>query len=327
MTATSHSSRLADLLPAWSFGALEGDELRELAAHLEPGCPACDAELRRLAAVVEALAAAAAMPPEELAGEVPAMLEGVNRRLLAQVAAEPRTSSTPGPLPPRLTAAPGPTTTAGSPAAVSRPPTPQTPQTLETPQIVRRRAAARRPWLSARPWLPAVAAAAALALVAAWGAARQAALGSEIERLRGERRQLLARARSLEDRVTQVEAESQRLARTLAIIAAPGVESVRLAAMGSSRAAGRTFVNAGDRRAVFYAFDLPALGPDKTYQLWYIDDQERKTSAGTFNVDAHGKASLVVDTPLPVERIQAWAVTVEPRGGMPQPTGPMVLAG
>jgi hypothetical protein len=320
MTANPHTSRLADLLPAWSFGALEGDELRELAAHLEPGCPACDAELRRLAAVVEELAAAAAVPPEELVGEVPAILEAVNRRLLAEVAAEPRTSSAPGPLPPpRLTAAPGPT--AGSPAAASRPPTPPGPQFVRSP------AAARRPWLSSRPWLPAVAAAAALALVAAWGVARQAALGSEIERLRGERRQLLARARSLEDRVTQVEAESQRLARTLAIIAAPGVESVRLAAMGSSRAAGRTFVNAGDRRAVFYAFDLPALAPDKTYQLWYIDDQERKTSAGTFNVDAHGKASLVVDAPLPVERIQAWAVTVEPRGGMPQPTGPMVLAG
>jgi hypothetical protein len=308
MTTTPHTSRVADLLPAWSLGALDAGEVRELAAHLEEGCPACGAELRRLAATVEELADAAAGMPEELAGEAPAMLEGVKRRLLAQVAAEPRSSPTPAPLAAFADAAPRP------------------------PVGGRQLAATRRPWLhwlQSLPWLrwlPA-AAAAALALVATWGVARQAALGSEIERLRGERRQLLAHARSLEHRVVQVEAESQRLARTLSIIAAPGVESVRLAAMGSSHSAGRTWVNAGDRRAVFYAFDLPALGPDKTYQLWYIDDQENKTSAGIFNVDAHGKASLVVDQPLPVERIQAWAVTVEPRGGVPQPTGPLVLAG
>ncbi len=310
MTTTPHTPQLADLLPAWSLGALDAGELRELAAHLEPGCPACDAELRRLAAVVEELAAAAAVLPEESAGEVPEILGGIKQRLLAT-------------LPPQPVSAPG--QVAASPAA--------------PPPVSRRLAASRRPWLwtpralrtpralPALRVLPAAAIAAALALVAVWGVARQAALGSEVERLHGERRQLLARAQSLEQRVTQVEAESRRLARTLSILAAPGVESVRLAAMGSSHSGGRAYVNPGDRRAVFYAFDLPPLAPDKTYQLWYIDDQDRKTSAGTFNVDAHGKALLVVDEPLPVERIQAWAVTLEPRGGMPQPTGPLVLAG
>jgi hypothetical protein len=302
MTTTPHTPRLADLLPAWSLGALDAGELRELAAHLEPGCPACDAELQRLAAVVEELAVAAAVLPEESAGEAPEILDGIKQRLLAT-------------LPPQPDSAPG--QVAASPTApppVSRRPWLWTPRALRTPRAPRA--------------LPAAAAiAAALALVAVWGVARQAALGSEVERLRGERRQLLARAQSLEQRVAQVEAESRRLARTLSILAAPGVESVRLAAMGSSHSGGRAYVNPGDRKAVFYAFDLPPLAPDKTYQLWYIDDQDRKTSAGTFNVDAHGKALLVVDEPLPVERIQAWAVTLEPRGGMPQPTGPLVLAG
>jgi hypothetical protein len=167
-----------------------------------------------------------------------------------------------------------------------------------------------------------------LALVAAWGLVRQASLGSEIARLRGESRQLVVRAAALERRAAEAQAESGRLARTLSIIAAPGVESVRLAGMGTSHAAaGRTYVNVADRKAVFYAFGLPALGPDKTYQLWYLDDQEHPTSAGVFEVDAHGKAALVVDQSLPVERIQAWVVTVEPRGGRPQPTGSMALAG
>jgi anti-sigma-K factor RskA len=291
MTSSTHSPRFDELLPAYALGALDGDELRELAAHLAAGCPACEGELRRLAAEVEDLAAAAAELPESLAADAPEILGGVKRRLLAELPRHPR-------LPER---APAP------PAAFPSPP-----------------AYAAR---SSRRWLP-LAAAAVLALVAVWGLVRQASMGAEIERLRGESRQLAARAEVLERRAAQAQAESQRLARTISIMAAPGVQSVRLAGMGTSHAAaGRTYVDVADRQAVFYASGLPALGPDKTYQLWYLDEQDHPTSAGVFEVDAHGKAALVVDQSLPVERIQAWAVTIEPRGGRPQPTGPMALAG
>ena len=297
MTSSAHSPRFDELLPAYALGALDGDELRELAAHLAAGCPACEGELRRLAAEVEDLAAAAAELPESLAAEAPQILGGVKRRLLAELPRHPRLAQAP-----ELAPAP--------PAAFPSPP-----------------AYAAR---SVRPvlrWAP-LAAAAVLALVAVWGLVRQVSMGAEIERLRGESRQLAARAEALERRAAQAQAESQRLARTLSIIAAPGVSSVRLAGMGTSHAAaGRTYVNVADRRAVFYAFGLPALGPDKTYQLWYLDEQDHPTSAGVFEVDAHGKAAVEVDQSLPVERIQAWAVTIEPRGGRPQPTGPMALAG
>jgi anti-sigma-K factor RskA len=283
MSISTHTPRLADLLPAESLGALDEEERRELAAHLEQGCAECEAELRRLAGAVEELAFAAAELPEELAAGAPEILDGIKRRVLPQVAAEPRPAD----------------------AAAA-------------PLRFRRGGGARWVWLAA---------AAALTLVAAWALVRQAALGSEIERLHAERGQLLAHARSLEQRVARAESESRRLARTLAIVAAPGVQSVRLAAMGSAHATGRAYVDTAERQAVFYAFGLPALGSDKTYQLWYIDDEDNKTSAGIFDVDAHGKASVVLDRPLPVERIQAWAVTIEPRGGRPQPTGPLVLAG
>jgi len=240
---------------------------------------------------------AAATVPAALAGDATAMramLGGARQRLLAAVAAAPRPLAATGA---RSAATAGPRGVPGRPA-----------------------------YLVGRWQL--LAAAAVLVLVAAWGLARQASLGNEIQRLRGERRQLAARADALERQVAQAQAEAGRLARTLSIIAAPGVESVRLAGMGASHAAaGRTYVNTADRKAVFYAFGLPALGPGKTYQLWYIDDEEHTTSAGIFNVDASGKASLVIDTALPVERVQAWAVTVEPSGGRPQPTGPMALAG
>jgi anti-sigma-K factor RskA len=309
MTSSTHSPRFDELLPAYALGALDGDELRELAAHLAAGCPACEGELRRLAAEVEDLAAAAAELPESLATEAPKILGGVKRRLLAELPRQPRLQQ----LAEVAELAPAP------PAAYPSP-----------PAFASRSGRSGRLGPSGRPvrrWLP-LAAAAVLALVAVWGLVRQARMGAEIERLRGESRQLAARAETLERRAAQAQAESQRLARTISILAAPGVQSVRLAGMGTSHAAaGRAYVNAADRRAVFYASGLPALGPDKTYQLWYLDDQDHPTSAGVFEVDAHGKAALVVDQSLPVERIQAWAVTIEPRGGRPQPTGPMALAG
>jgi Anti-sigma-K factor rskA len=308
MTA-AHSPRFDDLLPAYALGALDGDELRDLAAHLAAGCPTCEGELPRFAAELEDLALAAAALPEGLAGEAPEILGGVKRRLLAELPRHPRLPRVPEL--PRRAAAP-PVTAQEPPPAVPAP---------------HRKFVPAHPAPSARRWAP-LAAAAMLALVAAWGLVRQAGMGAEIARLRGESRQLAVRAAALERRATEAQAESRRLARTLSIIAAPGVESVRLAGMGTSHAAaGRTYVNVADRKAMFYAFDLPTLGPDKTYQLWYLDDQEHPTSAGVFEVDAHGKAALVVDQSLPVERIQSWVVTVEPRGGRPQPTGSMALAG
>jgi len=304
MTSSTHSPRFAELLPAYALGALDGDELRELAAHLAAGCPVCEGELRRLAAEVEDLAAAAAELPESLAAAAPEILDGVKRRLLAEL---PRVSQVP-----RVSAPAAESRSPAPPAAFPAPPSP---------------AHGTRAVRAVRRWAP-LAAAAVLALVAAWGLAGQARMGAEVERLRGESRQLAARAEAAERQAALAQAESLRLARTISILAAPGVQSVRLAGMGTSHAAaGRTYVDVADRQAVFYASGLPALGPDKTYQLWYLDDQDHPTSAGVFEVDARGKAALVVDQPLPVERIQAWAVTIEPRGGRPQPTGPMALAG
>lgn len=339
MTAASHHSRqLEELLPAYALGALDGDELRELTEHLapEPGepaagaaqpadvaaaaaCPICAAELRRLAddleaiAMLEQLVEGEAETEMEIASaaaagriEPPAPSADLRRRLLAQVAAEPRGSL----------GAPAPTPT----------PTPTLIATSATrPSPVVDLAGRRRG--PAASWWPRLAAAAALLLALAWGATRQAGLESEIRHLRGERDRLAARADSLERQAQEARAQSERLARTLSILAAPSVESVRLAAMGSSHAAGRTYVDPAGRQAAFYASGLPALSAGQTYQLWYIDDEDRKTSAGVFQPDPQGKAALMVEQPLPVERIQSWVVTVEPSGGRPQPTGPIALAG
>ncbi|HKI04247.1 MAG TPA: anti-sigma factor [Thermoanaerobaculia bacterium] len=170
-------------------------------------------------------------------------------------------------------------------------------------------------------------AAAALLLLAVWGAAGQIRMGGEVRRLTAERARLATRVEALGREVDQARAEARRAARALQVLAAPGVQSVVLAGLGPAPgAAGHTYVNPRTRDALFYAFDLPPLARDRTYQLWFIANG-KPVSAGTFAVDPRGTASLRVDRTVDARDIQAWAVTIEPPGGVPQPTGEMVLMG
>jgi anti-sigma-K factor RskA len=67
--------------------------------------------------------------------------------------------------------------------------------------------------------------------------------------------------------------------------------------------------------------DLPANPGDKSYQLWIIRaDQPKPVSAGVFDVTNTGTASISIENlPLATE-IKALAVTLEPKGGVAQPT-------
>jgi len=176
------------------------------------------------------------------------------------------------------------------------------------------------------PWWT-VAAAAVLLALALWGLLGQARMEQEVRGLEAERDRLQRQVEVLSREVGRMRTDVQQAKQDLQVIAAPGVQAVNLAGLGPSPGArGRTYVNPSTRDALFYAFDLPALPADKTYQLWFIAG-DKPVSAGTFAVDPRGTASLRVERVADVPQIQAWAVTIEPRGGVPQPTGAMVLKG
>jgi anti-sigma-K factor RskA len=48
-------------------------------------------------------------------------------------------------------------------------------------------------------------------------------------------------------------------------------------------------------------------------------------SAGVFDVDREGRGELEVAAVPASDQAATWAVTVEPAGGVPAPTGDMVL--
>lgn len=71
--------------------------------------------------------------------------------------------------------------------------------------------------------------------------------------------------------------------------------------------------------------NLPDPPSDKSYQLWYVT-KDAKISAAVFNSGQNGNQELKLS--LPAEAIQglaATAVTLEPKGGSPQPTGKFYL--
>lgn len=95
----------------------------------------------------------------------------------------------------------------------------------------------------------------------------------------------------------------------------------RVIALGGQEASARVFLEPSKRRAVVLFANLPANPTDKSYQLWIIrGDQVPPQSAGVFDASSNGTAAISVEN-LPVDtEIKAMAVTVEPRGGVQQPT-------
>ena len=78
---------------------------------------------------------------------------------------------------------------------------------------------------------------------------------------------------------------------------------------------------------LFYAANLPALPAGRTYQLWLVPTQGIPISAGIFQADSQGNGEVLLP-PLPSDVTpKAFAVTDEPAGGVPQPTGAKILVG
>lgn len=84
------------------------------------------------------------------------------------------------------------------------------------------------------------------------------------------------------------------------------------------------------RGLLFFATRMPALAANQTYQLWLVPSEGSPISAGLFRPDEKGDGSILLPElpalPASIEA-KAFAVTIEPAGGVPQPTGPKVLVG
>ena len=176
--------------------------------------------------------------------------------------------------------------------------------------------------------VPALALAASIAAVLlSLVALRQQTAGrAELATLRSERDRLDRHVAALESELQGTGRRLDELSSAMLAATFPGRQPILLAGLeGAPDASGATFYHPAAREAFFNAYGLPGLSADRTYQLWYILESG-PVSAGIFGVDQRGEASLAVAGLPEPGRIKAWAVSVEPAGGVDRPSGPIVAA-
>jgi len=145
-------------------------------------------------------------------------------------------------------------------------------------------------------------------------------------RLRRQREELRSQSAELASRLQS--AESALAERTLRarVLESDDVQMLMLGGKGPQPdASGRVFWSPKARRGVIVAANLAPLPSDRQYELW-VFQKGKPVSAGVFDVDPQGRA-LFESTQFPEAEAQNFAVTIEPRGGVPAPTGPIVLVG
>lgn len=122
--------------------------------------------------------------------------------------------------------------------------------------------------------------------------------------------------------ITALRQQNEKLSAAMNAIASEGTRTIALAGQEvAPSASAKVFLEPDRRRAIVFFYDLPPNPGDKSYQLWIIRaDQPKPMSAGVFDVTKSGTASITIEN-LPVAtEMKALAVTLEPKGGAPQPT-------
>ncbi len=135
-----------------------------------------------------------------------------------------------------------------------------------------------------------------------------------------------ARSVELDRTLADVHRDTQTASRTLDVLSAPDLIRVDLKGQPDAPASsGRAFWSPS-RGLLFSAEQLPALPNGRVYQLWLVTGTA-PVSAGLLDVSASGTATTMTSMPANLPPAVAFAVTVEPAGGVPAPTGAKVLVG
>jgi hypothetical protein len=112
----------------------------------------------------------------------------------------------------------------------------------------------------------------------------------------------------------------------MVVLTAPDMRQVNLVGQPvAPRASGRAFLSRA-RGLVFAAADLPPLPAGRGYQLWVVT-AAAPVSVGMIQIDNTGRAAQAFPAPATPDPIAAVAVTIEPQGGVPAPTGDKYLVG
>ena len=162
----------------------------------------------------------------------------------------------------------------------------------------------------------------------AWAAAAGFALLAGYQQVRVHRRDVQLRelmvaldttVKRLTDREDRLAAILDGNTRMYVMQASGGIDT-------ASRYGAQVFWRRDRQTWLVNAYHLPRLPAGKVYQLWYVTPHA-KISAGVFPVDSAGQGVRLIPVPSEAQGAVLAAMTVEPDGGSPQPTGAIVMAG
>jgi anti-sigma-K factor RskA len=88
---------------------------------------------------------------------------------------------------------------------------------------------------------------------------------------------------------------------------------------------GQLVVDPKEQSAILIVSGLPKLEPNKTYQVWLINGGA-PVSAGLLSIDENGQGVVIVTSDESIGSFKSLAISVEPEGGSPQPTGDIVVS-
>jgi anti-sigma-K factor RskA len=179
---------------------------------------------------------------------------------------------------------------------------------------------------SSRTTLPWLAAAASLVLAAALGV-YAANLRSRINALEIRLQEATDRATAGERQLAELRRVSAEAQNQVAVLAAPDLQRIDLAGQPRAPQASARAFWSRSRGLVFTATSLPGLPAGKTYQLWVLTKQAAPISAGLFKPDQQGRVVAMFETGVDLPQPIGMAVTIEPDGGVPSPTGEKYLVG
>lgn len=129
--------------------------------------------------------------------------------------------------------------------------------------------------------------------------------------------------------ITELKNEVQRKEEMLAILESREVDMVLMSGLEvNPDGYGKIIWDSEKQQALLQVSNLPAVPKDKDYQLWIIRNN-KPVSAGVFAVNSQADRFFKIEqmADVPEQATNAFAITMEPKGGVPQPTGDMYLMG
>ncbi|MBX9736271.1 MAG: anti-sigma factor [Phycisphaerales bacterium] len=330
---------LEEAVPLYAAGALERTERQALEAHLLSGCVSCHTALKEFQSVAAILPFGLnpTPPPRALKAKIMAARTPAALTEVAQDKAEVKPSLEPGEWMNHLF----PPESASSPWSFG--------WALGIAAVAILTLGGYLAWTSYTRNVTGSAAVQQLQAASEDQTKKVAALQQQLEerertiaQIKEELQQRTADSTDLKDQLIQREAELEDLKfqfasrggappanrgpedELAALLRAPNAKAVSLSGSDMAKqASGMLVFDARTKKAWLYAINLPECPSGTTYQLWAIND--KPVSVGTFHMDSGETAHLLVSRVPEFSKAKKFAVSLEPTGGRPSPTGPIYL--